>query len=150
MNKVKINPQEPIRGKGSLTPASGSPRNATDLKALFKPRESQDERELEAYKLMMDGKPLVTKGMTRTINGQVVTTPTKTPLSKREIQEKLKDKNLDPDTRAIYELELKRQEQEGYLTLDQAKQLYDINQRSKEKFWNNFEDQAKQKYDINF
>ncbi len=94
------------------------------------------KKESEIAKIIMEGRPLITHGITRTVNGQQVTTPTNEPLTPAEIKEALKNKKLDKDTRLTYELELKRQQQGGYLTREQAEQIYDKNERAKEKFWN--------------
>ena len=102
-------------------------------------RSTTSPRRKYQLETLIYGKPLVTKGMTRTVNGHQVTQSTNQPLSPAEIEKTLKRKDLDKDTRLTYELELKRQQQGGHLTVEQGQQWIDIQEREAKKFQGNIE-----------
>ena len=62
---------------------------------LFDEMKILSPREQYQQEVLSSGKPLITRGMSRTINGQVVHTPTNEPLSTDEINKTLKRKDLD-------------------------------------------------------
>ena len=94
----------------------------TPKKSLFGESDGASARTQYQQSILSSGKPLITRGLSRVINGQIVTTSTSEPLSADEINKALKRKDLDKDTRLLYNLELKRQQQGGYLTPEQGKQ----------------------------
>lgn len=105
----------------------------TPKKSLFGESDGASARTQYQQSILSSGKPLITRGLSRVINGQIVTTPTSEPLSADEINKALKRKDLDKDTRLLYNLELKRQQQGGYLTPEQGKQWVDMQNRQAEK-----------------
>lgn len=135
----RIEGQNGIQATGySVTIGKGEKK--TPQKMLFDKVENLSPREQYQQEVLSFGKPLITRGMSRTINGQVVHTPTNKPLSTDEINKALKRKDLDKDTRLLYELELKRQQQGGFLTQEQGEQWIGLQNRQAEKHMQKMKD----------
>ena len=132
---VRVNSQDGIQSTGyHVTKEAGAKSSDSLRKMLFgESTKVPTPREQYQAEVLTLGKPLITRGLTRIVNGQEVTTPTNEPLSQDEIKKTLKRKDLDKDTRLLYNLELKRQQQGGHLTEAQGKQWVDLQNRQTEK-----------------
>lgn len=135
----RIEGQREVQTTGyHVTIGAGERKTPKDL--LFDKMKKLSPREQYQQEVLMSGKPLITRAMSRTINGQVVHTPTNEPLFPDEIKKALKRKDLDKDTRLLYNLELKRQQQGGYLTPEQGKLWIDMQNRQAEKHMQKMKD----------
>ena len=66
----------------------------TPKKSLFGESDGASARTQYQQSILSSGKPLITRGLSRVINGQIVTTSTSEPLSADEINKALKCKIL--------------------------------------------------------
>ena len=142
-----IQPQGPQDRKVSLPDSNPVQKNFDDFKKnqqygkkISEKLTGNTPRERYQRDVILGGKPLITKGYTRTVNGQQVTLPSAEPLSVEDLQKGLKNKKLDKDTRKLYELELKRQQQGGFLTLEQADEWIEIQNRQAVQSFQNMKD----------